>query len=431
MHDSSDVDDQGVCHPGTRTFVLESVTRWIDDRHPAFFVTWMKGAAGAGKSAIARTVAKRLAQEGLLLASFFCIRSNDRRSNASFVIPTLVDQIITRIPSLRHFIEEVLESDPHIFTKSMELQARRLIVDPLSSIKPELRNSLPRVIIIDGLDEFKDVSGQREILKTIAFLIDNLPSKVHFFIASRPEHQIHDYFAHFIGSKWTLLSLDETYHPNNDIIIYYKDHFARIVATFSSFKLPSDWPGEDTRRVLVMKGSGQFIFAATVVRFVGNTSASMSPQQRLDMVLNNVSKDDLKPLDLLDLVYVTVFSVVPRGELQHILQLVGLVVLRAGFTKSPSVLDAVLGLQPGTTESRLRYLHSVFKVPLASHEPVEPLHATLGDFIFDRRRSHAFGLHLDRDQVHQDIILKILKVSLSHYTTGRLAGEFSFHARIQ
>ena len=423
MHDSGEVNDQGVCHPGTRTFVLETILRRITSRSPDFHLTWMKGAAGAGKSAISRTVAHRVAQECLFFASFFCWRSSEGRSDASLVIPTLVHQIITHLPSLRPFVEQVLQSDPYIFSKSMEIQAHRLIINPLTIIKAELDDTLPCVIIIDGLDELKDKKGQCKILDTVAFLIDNLPFPIHFFIASRPEHQIEDYFTHSMGKIWTLLSLDETYRPDEDIVIYYKDKFRIIVKAFPSYNLGEHWPGQETRDLLVAKGSGQFIFAAIVIGFVGNKSISISPQKRLDMILANVSGGKLKPLDLLDCVYATVFKAVPEDELQDVLQLVGLVLLPVKFKKSPKVLDAVLWLEPGTTKNRLRFLHSVLKVPSSSDGVIEPLHATLGDFVFNHNRSLPFGLYLDEISFHQEVILKILKGSMALPVSHQLAGK--------
>ena len=405
--------------------VLEDVTAWIERRDPESALKWMRGAAGAGKSAIARTFADQLASQRLLLGSFFCLRSNERRSDGLRIIPTLVDQIIKRIPSIRPIIEAAFREEEELLTKSMEVQARRLIVEPLASIEADLRYSLPRVIVIDGLDEIKGAQAQRDILKTVGFLIDNLPFPIHFFITSRPEYQIQDYFTQSMGTKWSVISLDDRYHPDRDILIFYKARFPLIVAAFPAFNLEPDWPGDVARRVLVTKGSGQFIFADIVIRFLGNTSISVSPQRRLDMILENVANDKLRPLELLNVVYVTVFEAVPREELEDVLQLVRLVLLPAGFKKSPKVLDALLFLEPGTTSNRLRYLHSVLKVPSSPDEEIAPLHATLGDFIFTHDRSHSFGLHINREQFHHSNLLRILKESLVHPESEQLNGDVS------
>ena len=148
---------------------------------------------------------------------------------------------------------------------------------------------------------------------------------------------------------------------------------------------------------------------------MGNRSISTSPRERLEKVLESISDDEHNPLKLLDQVYVTVFKAV--------LQLVGLVLLPVDFKKSPRVIDAVLCLEPGTTENRLRFLHSVLKVPSSSQGDIAPLHATLGDFIFNRERSHSFGLHLGQEQFHQSIVQGILKGSMARFAGGQLDGE--------
>jgi len=146
------------------------------------------------------------------------------------------------------------------------------------------------------------------------------------------------------------------------------------------------------------------------------------------MILENVSDDKLKPLELLDLVYVTVFEAIPKEELQDVLQLVGLVLLPIEFTKSPQVIDAVLCLEPGTTLNRLRYLRSILKVPSPPVKAIAPLHATLGDFVFDQRRSHSFGLYIDRKEFHEGIMMGILKGSMKPSSSEWLAGMFpSYH----
>ena len=58
----------------------------------------------------------------------------------------------------------------------------------------------------------------------------------------------------------------------------------------------------------MVKGSGQFIFASVVVGFVGDSTSALSPQERLDLVLEVVEREGLRPLERLDLLYPTVLS---------------------------------------------------------------------------------------------------------------------------
>ncbi|KAF8347570.1 hypothetical protein F5887DRAFT_35858 [Amanita rubescens] len=58
------------CHPKTRKKVLKIISDWIDDSYPRQRIMWLNGPAGAGKSAIAQTVAERY-KDSRLAASFF------------------------------------------------------------------------------------------------------------------------------------------------------------------------------------------------------------------------------------------------------------------------------------------------------------------------------------------------------------------------
>ena len=165
MHDSGEVDSQGDCHPGTRITVQQVIARWAENRDPEFLIHWLIGSAGAGKSAIMRTVAKILEAKGLLLGTFFCFRTSPRRSDASLIIPTIGDQIIRHIPSLADVVDEVLTSDPNFFARTMEIQAMRLIVDPLNSLNTVKHDSTPYVILFDGLDEIDGTEGDSQDLR--------------------------------------------------------------------------------------------------------------------------------------------------------------------------------------------------------------------------------------------------------------------------
>lgn len=205
MHDSKDVYDQNVLLLDSHAVAVDIIVRWIDDSYPA--VLWVNGDTCTGKSTIALTITNTLVRDDLLLASFFCSQKHGRRSDASLVIPTLVDQIITCIPSLRPIIQAVFDSNPHILTKPLHIQAASLIVKPLESVEPDLRKTLPRVIVIDGLDQLRDVQGQGAILETIKCLVQNTLFPIRCLITSRREPQILEFFIGFSGNKWRPLAL--------------------------------------------------------------------------------------------------------------------------------------------------------------------------------------------------------------------------------
>ncbi|KAF8957131.1 hypothetical protein BDZ97DRAFT_1627022, partial [Flammula alnicola] len=67
--------DAPKCHPNTRLGVLDEIMDWLKDiQNDSPRTMWMRGAAGAGKSAIARTIAQMCEDAGRLSSSFFFSR---------------------------------------------------------------------------------------------------------------------------------------------------------------------------------------------------------------------------------------------------------------------------------------------------------------------------------------------------------------------
>ena len=424
MHDSGEVDAQGDCHPGTRIAIQQIIKRWAENREPDALVSLMLGAAGAGKSAIMRTVAKTLDEEGQLLGGFFCFRSSNKRNDGSLVITTLVAQILKRIPHLCPLVYQAFEDDAGLRTKTMEIQATKLLIDPLNSIDLIERPQYPYVILLDGLDEINGVPAQQEIIKVFAFINDHLIHPLHFLIASRPEPPILQAFKKSMDHRYEPLELDESLKPNDDIDVFYIDHFREIRNHYPQLNLPFDWPGVPVRRILVAKGSGQFIFASVVVAVVGNPLSALTPQERLDLVLEVTKRDDLQPLQRLDLLYVTVLCQIPEADRAQVLRILSIIVAPRkdfkGLRPTPRFLDTLFSSSSGTTRHRLCHLHSVLKIPNSNSDSIFPQHATLGDFVFDEARSKQFGFHSDMAKLMEDTVVHIAGALLSN--SEKMAG---------
>jgi hypothetical protein len=122
------------CHPNTRVAVLKGskIGRWAVGLGSLFDVDvrcrrcW---------EVIYRKINCRMVPEGEdLLASFFFFRSDPLRNNFKRFIATLAYDIIQSVPDCRPFIERAVESDPHIFSRSLDAQILHLILKPLSQV---------------------------------------------------------------------------------------------------------------------------------------------------------------------------------------------------------------------------------------------------------------------------------------------------------
>ena len=136
--------------PGTRTVVLEETTTWADAGSDNESIFWVRGPAGAGKSAIAQTVAEICAGNKTLAASFFCARSVGGRNSAGQPFPTIAVQIALLAPGKRRTLDSILKKDSLITERtsgSVDLLA--LLFQNRSG--PAATSQF--LVIVDGLDE--------------------------------------------------------------------------------------------------------------------------------------------------------------------------------------------------------------------------------------------------------------------------------------
>ena len=279
FHNSEERHDPPKCHPHTRRAVLKKIMDWVKDPNKVALFLWLYGPAGAGKSAIAQTIAELLEEAGLLAAAFFFSRDAAGRDDKTPLVATLVYQLIKSIPEIRTHVLEAVEQDPALFSCSMQGQIQALIVKPLNAVAndetlgPTLL-SRPWLIILDGVDECRSTSSQTHILNALSTAVKHLHIPLHFLIVSRPEQDIRQAFndqSTAIGSLSFHIALDDTYQPDVDIRVFLQSTFDEIKRKHPSrAHLPTSWPSSEDIRTLVEKSSGQFIFASTAAKYVNS-----------------------------------------------------------------------------------------------------------------------------------------------------------------
>jgi len=178
------------CHENTRVSVLEKIDDWVDlVIEIAAFIMWLYGAAGAGKSAIARTMAENLHSRQKLLATFFFSRQDSSRNHINSVIATLAYKIALTVPEARPLIVATIENDPLIFHSGFAHQLQRLIIEPLHQLSQQ-GVVYPKVIVIDGLDECLNHNERTIFLHAISGAAGKNSMLLKFLITSRPEVSI-------------------------------------------------------------------------------------------------------------------------------------------------------------------------------------------------------------------------------------------------
>ncbi|KAF9565036.1 hypothetical protein CPC08DRAFT_211551 [Agrocybe pediades] len=368
---------------------------------------WLNGAAGCGKSAIAQSTVESCIEQGLPLASFFFNRSDSTRNHAGSLVATLAYQLYCafRGTEVQKDILSAIQEDLLIFEKTLQQQVTSLIIRPLMNHfsrdqSQSTQHRVPFLIVIDGLDECTDRNAQKAILTGLAESLRNSNVCIPVFVASRPEQEIKLSF----GSKnlkdmHTTLSLDLEDEDNvdSDIRLYLFDRFAQIKDDFDNLtagrKLAQDWPGDEVIETLVEKSSRQFIYAATVVRYV--ESPRHRPDHRLDVVLNLRPVKGEHPFAQLDSLYAMILeSAVDIEKVLHVLSLY-LADVEDSYLQC-SVIEKLLSYDEGEVETLFCDMGALVQVYEDDDELyLRFLHASFGEYLLDAARSKQFYIDMD------------------------------------
>ena len=294
-----------------------------------------------------------------------------------------------------------MELDPILYTKSMEVQLQALIVDAFQYLSPPPQHTY--LVIIDGLDECNDKASQQTILRLLCETITVHKLPLRFLIGSRPESHIRESFDQ--ESLYTVtrrVVLDETFDPRRDIQVFLQDGFAKICAKNSIPHVEQPWPDKGIIDLLVQRSSGQFIYAATVLKFVG--ADFCSPTKQLALVL----KPDPSAFSDLDLLYTQILSVYPSAV--NIVQVLGFII--ASDEDLPEVIEDILGMEEGELRLVLHGLSSLMEDENRESSNKRVItyviphfaHASFSDYLFDLSRSGSF--HVNRQEYENQVTLR-------------------------
>ena len=394
------------CSEATRTAMMQRLEAWVEKGTDMF---WLYGGAGAGKSALAQSLAER--SRKLVAASFFFSKTSTiPRTDGDKLIPTLVYQLVHTIPVLKGFVEKQILDNVDLFEKDRKTQLQILFVTPLIAAFNEKAiqvSEFPHVIVIDGLDECDDHGVQCDLLIIIANAISRLPNFFRFLVASRPELHIKQTFKHDAALQAISVdrcNLSRHADADHDIRIFLENEFKVILRVHPLREfLPSWWPDEDDINALLERSSEHFIYASTVMEYI--KSDKDRPQDRLNVVLGLCPPGaDGGPFARLDEMYSLIFRGVEPSQLEIILRAFGILHLiseEKGYFRliskrhsAYSLIEKLLALEPGQLFTLFYPLRALVALDL-DNEVLYVLHKSLFDYLLDPSRSGDFRLKLE------------------------------------
>ncbi|RXW12673.1 hypothetical protein EST38_g13180 [Candolleomyces aberdarensis] len=417
IHDSAERCDAPKCHPETRVAVQANLYRWIVDgdgevEQPKK-IKWVTGPAGTGKTAVMGSLADRCAKNGVLGATFFFASwsaSMGRRRKTAFVT-TIAHQLAQHRKDLKSAISTAMDNNPGVLEKNLHVQMETLVLAPLREVVHQSEGpGLRGAIIVDGLDEceaeqYHDTSStgpratptrtnaqdQSEILQVLqaASLDPHFPFRI--LIASRPERVFREFFDPEINpiSFAQKLDLNVEHNADADITLFLEAQFDLIRRRFN---FPSSWPSRGTIPTLVENASGQFIYAATVIRLF-DTSHREAPKALLEAILNMEAtrKATSNPLEQLDALYMRILESSPDPPLS-VQWIHAIAVCSQYIVNAPAFnINMLLQTDPESNEAEhlLGTLHSLIRIPPHSDQTTAAYgfyHKSLLDFLKDPGR---------------------------------------------
>jgi hypothetical protein len=406
------------CLPDTRTDLLEQIAGWTADQ-ASKRIFWLCGKAGTGKSTIARTVAQKLDDDGLLGASFFFKRGRAGRSHAKLLFPTIARQLADLFPAIACAIATSLHQDSFLCDKHLSTQFDHLLLQPLRNVNPVGLPSAGVVLVIDALDECDNSESIKTTLLLLSKVEEITSIRLRIFVTSRPELPVELGFKDMSGDLHhdVRLEVAQEISIEHDIRVFYEHQFSEIrkLSLLQDDELPAEWPGEQSTRALVVQAMPLFIFAFTVSRYI-----SANPRRNLATMLlqsRDKSLTGLKGtyLPILDQVVASEGDGEQKDRILDFKTVVGSIVLLYD-PLSASALARLLKVEAGDIGRVLRPLHSVLNIPRASDgkidrmTPITLFHLSFRDFLLDPELKSQNVFWVQADETHRTLGMRCIRL---------------------
>jgi hypothetical protein len=269
-------------------------------------VFWLAGLAGTGKSTIMKTLCQHINNDDrFLLASFFASRNSAERRDPYAILHTFAYELATTSELICPHVLSSLRAPQDIMQERMHEQVEQLLATPIHKSQPLGRTI---VFVIDALDECHKSAGVEggPLIELLAQSLQHQPVKL--IVASRQEDTLTSMFRslgpvslrlHEIG-----LAIVEA-----DVRRVFNEGFEDIRRKRALSLETGQWPSQSQVDKLVHLTGPFFIYAATVLKFVG--SPRFLPEQQLNQILERgsaISLDRSQPFLQIDELYLNVLQ---------------------------------------------------------------------------------------------------------------------------
>jgi hypothetical protein len=231
--------------------------KWRSDHQSQLL--WIKGDPGKGKTMLMIGIIKELIQQiqsqpSQSVAYFLCQATNQRLSNATSILRSLIYMLIRQQPQLILYLREKYDTDPQRFESGNTFYSLSTIFENM------IQNSTHAMtfLLVDALDECE--SGLSDLLKLIAKTKSMPAAQVKWIVSSRNRDDIEQELE--FGGEEIKLSLELNATQISDAVAAYINHkISRLAALRRNGILFGQ-----VKEQLLRKSDGTFLWVALVVQ---------------------------------------------------------------------------------------------------------------------------------------------------------------------
>lgn len=306
---------------------------------------WLHGAAGTGKSTVAKTFAQDAECRGSPLLCYFCRRDDTDLSDPKRVLPTLAHSLAKQHAGYARALIKVL-GDPRyagIASADVSEQFKVLFQDILPGLP---HPTAPFIGVVDAVDESGDTENQRILAKYIWELTRTVPW-LTLFVTSRREPKIVEVLK---AAGCTVTNIEDEASTADDIRRYITHELSDLCLS------------AETIDRLVERAAGLFIWCSTLIRFIRQ---SINPKGTIERVLSTTSENSPTMegvhKDLYNL-YSEVLRLAVPNEVEKPLMWDVLLLVFISSETSPlptTIMSAFLGVDLPVVQNVIKQLHAV------------------------------------------------------------------------
>ncbi|KAH9834918.1 uncharacterized protein C8Q71DRAFT_859264 [Rhodofomes roseus] len=388
------------CTEKTRIQLLDDIYTWaLADARPIFI---LNGAAGTGKSTVAKTVCAALEGKSRLGGSFFCSRGGKAgQQDVESIFHTLAYFLSHYSPTFAAEVAKALQDAPDVAKFVIKKQFDVLIARP-AKIAFTTADAAP-VLVIDAVDELEwprsnNAATPKDLLDVI---VDQAPQlHLKFFVTSRPEAGLRDMFGPLDSDSRKHMRLQDITRNvvDADILKYLTEELKAVPAS------------TDDISTLAARSEGLFIYAATACKYIKARNVPLPQTKRLQALISSRANAPTGIDKMYDYILEQALQGLENNEVEVVLRCLHAVVCMFDSLSVPDIAH-LLSLTAEEVRYALVALHSVINVPdpEEEHGILTTYHASFLDYLTTRTRSGSKRWAADIGATDGDLFLGCLE----------------------